>query len=227
MKHVKPLTSDIKPSIFLQAMHRIFLELKQNLRNGRIRKRGLKYADRLARTRTEIKLDLGCGCSSRPGFVGVDLNKEADLQWNIHWGLPFADDSIKEIRSDHFVEHLELTDVIGVFSECHRVLVQSGALDFSVPHLDPYIDAYLRRDYQFLSEKINDIPKGQEDLYSTCFDRISWLLYRAGEHKSLFDRDSIIAKLRLAGFSNLRIRAFDPNRDINWRFSSIYVVAVK
>ena len=208
-------------------MRRIFSEIKQNIRHSLIRKSGLTYAERLARTRTEINLDLGCGSSSRPGFVGVDLNRAADLQWDIRWGLPFEDNRIKEIRSDHFFEHLALTDVIEVFSECHRVLVPNGVLDFSVPHLDPYIDAYLKRDYQFFSEKIYDIPAGQEDLYNTCFDRISWLLYRDGEHKSLFDRDSILAKLRLAGFTDLRVREFDPNRDINWRFSSIYVVAVK
>ena len=159
--------------------------------------------------------------------MGLDLSPDADIQWDIRWGLPFDDNSVIEIRSDHFLEHLELPMVVEVLRECRRVLVPGGMLYFTVPHLDPYVDAYLRRDWQFLKEKITDIPEGQEDLYSTCFDRIAWLLHRAGEHKSLFDRDSVIAKLRVVGFTDVRIREFDPNRDINWRFSSIYVGAVK
>jgi len=219
--------SSDKLSILLQATHNAFLEVRQNLRNSRMKERGLKYAKRLSRTRTEIKLNLGSGSNKRTDFVGVDLKKAADLQWNIRWGLPFENESVMTIRSDHFFKHLELPDVVKIFSECKRVLIPGGILDFSVPHLDPYIDAYLKRDYKFLSERITDIPEGQEDLYGTCFDRISWLLHRAGEHKSMFDRDSIIAKLRIAGFTKIRIRVFDPTIDYNQRFSSIYVVAVK
>jgi len=192
-----------------------------------MRQRGLQFANRLEMSNKEIRLDLGCGTPQRPGFVGMDLNPQADIQWDIRWGIPFSDNRISEIRSDHFFEHLELPIVVDVFRECRRVLILGGVLDFTVPHFDPYLDAYLRRDWHFLEEKIFDIPEGQDDLYNTCFDRMAWLLHRAGEHKSLFDRESIMDKLRVAGFSNINTREFDPNRDINQRFSSVYVVAAK
>lgn len=223
---MKTLTSAIKSSAFSMILQKIF-KIRQNLHNGQLRKRSLKYAHHLAKTSAEIKLDLGCGASKRPGFIGLDLNKAADLQWNILWGLPFDENSVFEIRSDHFFEHLELSDVVRIFSECRRILVPGGTLDFTVPHFDPYVDAYLRRDYKFLRERITDIPEGQEDLYGTCFDLISWLLHRSGEHRSMFDRDSILHKLKMAGFKKITIREFDPNIDVNWRFSSINVVAVK
>ena len=208
-------------------MYSALVAVWQPIRQFGIRQRSLRYANRLDSSNAEMRLDLGCGSSKRSGFVGIDLTPEADIQWDIRWGIPFADKRVLEIRSDHFFEHLELSVVVKVFRECRRVLVPGGMLDFTIPHFDPYVDAYLRRDYQFLNERITDIPKGQEDLYGTCFDRISWLLHRAGEHKSLFDRDSIIAKLRVAGFTDVTIREFDPDKDVNWRFSSIYVVAVK
>lgn len=214
-------------SIFFHSMQSVFIELRQTSRNYRMRQKGLKCAGCFSKTSGGIRLDLGCGSSKRPGFIGVDLNRAADLQWDIGWGLPFDDNSIFEIRSDHFFEHLELPKVVEVFSECRRVLIPGGTLDFSVPHLDPYVDAYLRRDYKLLSERITDIPVGQEDLYGTCFDLICWLLHRAGDHRSMFDRESIIAKLTIAGFTKTKIRTFDRNRDLNWRFSSIYVTAVK
>lgn len=188
---------------------------------------GIRKAAYIESTRQNIRLDLGCGDSRRPGFVGIDLDQGADIQWDIRWGIPFSDDRIAEIRSDHFFEHLELPLVVDTFRECRRVLVPGGSLDFTVPHIDPYIDAYLRRDWEFLRSRIYDVPPGQEHLYDTCFDRIVWLLHRAGDHKSLFDRDSILTKLRVAGFADITTREYDPARDTNWRYSSIYVVATK
>ena len=79
------------------------------------------------------------------------------------------------IRSITFFEHLEQKDLIALLMECRRVLVPEGILYFSVPHLDPYIEAYLTKNYDFLQEKITDIPDGDELLYSTCFDLILWL----------------------------------------------------
>lgn len=181
----------------------------------------------LVKSEQKIRLDLGCGASKREGFIGLDLHPEADIQWNITQGLPFADNTVLEIRSDHFFEHLELPEVVKIFQECYRVLIPDGILDFTVPHFDPYLDAYLKKDYDFLQDKIDDIPQGQQDLYNTCFDRIVWLLHRAGEHKSLFDEDSLLAKLKLAGFKDIKTREFDSKYDTNFRFSSIYVVAVK
>lgn len=174
-----------------------------------------------------IRLDLGCGASKREGFIGIDLSPEADIQWDLRQGLPCKDNTVSVIRSDHFFEHLELKDLIKILKECRRVLISGGLLDFSVPHIDPYIQAYLNRDFDFLKEKIYDIPEGEKDLYNTCFDLIAWLLCREGEHKSMFDKDSIIAKVGFAGFDTVFTREYDPEKDTNPRFSSIYVVAIK
>jgi predicted SAM-dependent methyltransferase len=198
-----------------------------NLELNEIKLRGREKAGRLERTVDPIKLDLGCGTLKKNGFTGVDLSPAADLQWDINWGLPFSDCIVSEIRSEHFFEHLTPAELIGALRECRRVLVDGGILDFSVPHFDPYLEAYLKRNLNFLKEKIYDIPKGQEDFYSTCFDRIIWLLHRSGEHKCIFDRESILAKVKLAGFKNVTTRDYDPARDVNLRFSSVYVVAVK
>jgi predicted SAM-dependent methyltransferase len=201
--------------------------LKQKLKKVIRKQKQKALLTSLPYSKQTIRLDLGCGSCKREGFIGIDLSPEADIQWDISNGLPFPDNSVSEIRSDHFFEHLELPVVVNTFRECHRVLLPDGILDFTVPHVDAYIDAYLKKDYQFLQEKINDIPEGQEDLYNTCFDRIAWLLHRGGEHKSLFDQESLVAKLKLAGFQKISIRQFDPKRDINARFSSIYVEAAK
>jgi len=198
-----------------------------NIRKALIKSLGVRTAKRLSSRLDTLKLNLGCGSVSHSDFIGIDLHKAADLQWDLRWGLPFSDNSVQEIRSDHLFEHLEITFMVELLKECRRVLVHGGILDFSIPHFDPYLEAYIKRDFEFLKEKIFDIPPRDESIYNTCFDRISWLLLRNGEHKSLFDKDSILSKVRFAGFSDISTRKYNPSRDINNRYSSIYVVAVK
>lgn len=191
------------------------------------RARAMILVRRKLRSGDPLRLDIGCGCSARPGFVGIDLSWRADLMLDIRDGLPFPDNSILEIRSDHCFEHLRLPDVVYVLKECHRVLKPGGILDFTVPHIDPYLEAYAAGNSDFLREKISDVPVGQEELYTTGFDRLSWLLSRDGEHRSLFDREAILHKVRIAGFDEASTRNFCPSRDVNQRFSSIYVTAKK
>lgn len=189
-------------------------------------KKGLKKFEKLSKAKN-IKLDLGSGISSRPGHVGVDRSDKAELSWDLSWGLPLPNDSVEEIRSDHFFEHLELDLAFKVFMECHRVLVPGGILDFTIPHLNPYLDAYSENNVDFLADKIHDIPKKHKELYQTAWDYISWLLLRNGQHRAIYDKESIIHKIRTAGFKSVDVREFDSNRDINFRFSSIYIKAIK
>lgn len=192
-----------------------------------LRRRGLATAKRLYAEHSPLRLDLGCGGQARAGFVGVDLCPSADLHWNLCWGLPFPDESVAEIRSDHCLEHLPLKAVMTVLREAHRVLRRGGRLSFTIPHVDPYLDAYRRGDEAFLREKIFDVPAGTDVLYETPFDRIAWLLHRDGEHRSLFDAASIVAKVRRAGFGEAWTREYDAAQDIHPRFSSCYVEAIK
>jgi len=206
-----------------------FKKKLKEIKLSRNRKIAFKtIANYMSKNRIEnCRLDLGCGSSKRDGFFGIDLDPKANLQWDIRNGIPFSDCTVAEIRSDHLFEHLDLDVVVSTFKECHRVLIPGGIFDFTVPHIDPYIEAYLKNDFKFLKEEIYDIPNGKEDYYNTCFDLLSWLLLREGEHKSLFDRQSLHAKLELAGFSIIRERVYDDKRDVNRRFSSIYMEAIK
>lgn len=176
---------------------------------------------------TSMQLDLGAGGPGRPGTVGIDMHPNADLVWDLTHGIPCGDNSVNAIYSDHFLEHLPLADVVKLLEECHRVLMPGGSLRFTVPHIDPYIEAWRQGNFDFVADKIADVPDGQEALYATPFDRISWLLLREGEHKALFDRESILHKVRLAGFKQVRADSYNPDTDTNPRFSSIYVEGTK
>jgi SAM-dependent methyltransferase len=94
----------------------------------------------------ELRLDLGCGYVKPPGYVGLDdLRGVGGLQDqlpSVEGGpdvlidlnadpYPFADGSVEEVRSRHFLEHSLLDHV---FEQSHRVLSPGGAFVAIVPY---------------------------------------------------------------------------------------------
>lgn len=105
-----------------------------------------------------LKLDLACGQRPREGFEGVDLWAPAQHKVDLmKFPWPWADDSVSELHSSHFVEHLPARDVeprdlvddnpqmrdrfVGVdfffafFNECWRILKDKGTMLVIVPAL--------------------------------------------------------------------------------------------
>ncbi len=170
---------------------------------------------------------MGSSLSPKCGFVGIDLTEGSDLVWDLTWGIPFNSNSVAEIRSDHFFEHLGIDDLLFILKDCYRVLRKGGELNFTVPHIDPYINAYAKNDLKFLKRKITDVPLKYQKIYNNPFDLVMWLLYRNGDHKVFFDRNSIVSKLEYAGFRDVHLREYNKNEDVNKRYSSIYVIVKK
>lgn len=87
-----------------------------------------------------IKVELGCGGSRKiESAITVDLvdDESVDIITDINKGLPFEDNSIDEIYSFHFLEHVN--DLEFVLKEIYRVLKTNGKTIGSVPHFaNPY-----------------------------------------------------------------------------------------
>ena len=84
-----------------------------------------------------LKLDLGCGPHKRDGFHGVDCRAfpGVDTVWDLAttpW--PWADQSVTEVHTSHFVEHLTQDQRIRFVNELYRVLVPAGKATVIVPH---------------------------------------------------------------------------------------------
>lgn len=84
-----------------------------------------------------LKLDLGCGQNVRKGYIGVDIahckgvSIVHDLT-QIPW--PFDDNSVTEIYSGHFFEHLNGAERIAFMQECYRILKPKAQMTIIVPH---------------------------------------------------------------------------------------------
>lgn len=82
-----------------------------------------------------IRLNLGCGSSPRNGWINMDSRAlpGVDIVRDVLRGLPFADNSVDEIYSENFLEHIPQTEVIWVMNEMHRVLKMDGQATHLVP----------------------------------------------------------------------------------------------
>lgn len=84
-----------------------------------------------------MKIDLGCGANKREGFTGVDKFEACnpDIVHDLTvmpW--PFEDNSIDEVYSGHFVEHLDGFQRCAFFNELYRVMKPDAKALLIVPH---------------------------------------------------------------------------------------------
>ncbi len=83
------------------------------------------------------KIDIGCGNNLRKGYTGLDVRDcGQEIVWDIKGGIPYPDNSIKAIASNHFLEHLTDAESQEFFKECWRVLKKGGIFEAILPHSD-------------------------------------------------------------------------------------------
>lgn len=71
-----------------------------------------------------LRLDIGCGRTTPEGWEGVDqIDFGQKHVHDIRRGLPWVkDNSVDEVRSSHFVEHLTGAERVEFFNELYRVM---------------------------------------------------------------------------------------------------------
>ena len=79
------------------------------------------------------KLDVGCGLSALPGFLGVDRNAAADVIHDLDlFPWPFQSDSFSHVVCRHSLGHL--SDLVRVMEELHRVCRNGALIEIVSPH---------------------------------------------------------------------------------------------
>jgi len=153
-----------------------------------IKKRLWNYVDYVVYKTIEDKnddliIDLGCGRgefleilrAERYNCIGVDLNKESvkkcidkDLNVICDNGLEYLksleDSSVKIITGFQLVEHLDLSEILELVKECHRVLKDGGKIIFETPNSKNLeVGAYA-----FYNDPTHIRPVNQEYLKFLC-----------------------------------------------------------
>lgn len=124
-----------------------------------------------------IRLDLGAGSVSPPGFIPLGRDHGSEI-----YPLPYADESVEEIRASHVLEHFSYRHLDAVVADWVRCLKKGGKLKIAVPDFETIAKNYLEGSRQ---PHESFILGGQMD--------------RDDYHKAMFDRDRLRKLLADAG----------------------------
>ena len=86
-----------------------------------------QVATRLVERGEPIRLELGAGTRTMPGWATVDNNGVCDITMTLVDPLPFPNECVEEIYASHVLEHFHHPQLMYVLLECHRVLKPGGA----------------------------------------------------------------------------------------------------
>ncbi|MBT3866181.1 methyltransferase domain-containing protein [Candidatus Woesearchaeota archaeon] len=80
------------------------------------------------------KLEIGCGSKKQKGFFGIDLYPYAgvDLVIDVDNGLPFKNNTIEEIYTEHALEHVKEFEF--VMEEIYRICKPKAKIVIKVPY---------------------------------------------------------------------------------------------
>jgi len=82
-----------------------------------------------------VRLNLGCGSNEFPGWVNIDRKLGTEV-----YPLPYADDSVDEIRASHILEHASFLEAQEWLREWVRVLKPGGTIKVAVPGFEKIVE---------------------------------------------------------------------------------------
>lgn len=179
---------------------------------------------RRLQSRGPLRLHLGSGTNSLPGWVNVDLlrpGRTLDLYWDLRRPLPFPDATVDAIFAEHLLEHLPFQAGVGLLRECRRVTGLGGIVRVGVPDLDRYIASYLGRD-----DIIERVRPGRPSRALALGE--PFFLYG---HRCMYDFETMQRALLDAGFTHVEHSSFGQGRlqpspdSIGRRAETMYVEA--
>ncbi len=187
---------------------------------------GLRKAKRTP-LRRGARLQFGSGGRPKPGCVNIDLYAAgADLVLDLREDLPFPDQSVSEIYSEHIFEHFEYpTDARHLLRESLRVLVPGGVFRIVVPDCGALLLAYARQDLTlFEPDRLRSYLLEEPP---TFMHHGNYWFRQDGLHRYGYDAETLGHVLRDIGFVNVRARAYDPDLDSEKRYllHSLYMEA--
>lgn len=157
------------------------------------------------------RLDLGAGSRRRPGWLAVDLADGADLRLDLREPLPLRNGSVAQVRAEHLLEHLTYQQAAALLAEVRRVLAAGGRIDVGVPDTAWPVRCLAGRDPAWRAAAAAHgwhPPTAVTDVQA-----LDWHARQGGEHRSLWDAETLLLHLRAAGFRDVAERQPGPDDD--------------
>ena len=147
----------------------------------------------------EISAVFGCGETHFPGWVHIDcfFRENVELVMDLRRRLPFQDKSITYCYSEHFLEHLYPVEAKSHLLEVRRVLKQGGVYRIVVPDAGKFMRKYAEGDATFFSTA----HPWERFPVDAIYQIVNW----GGEHRSIYDAESLERIGRDAGFTRFSV----------------------
>lgn len=148
----------------------------------------------LSKTRLP-RLHVGCGKNYFEGWINADIDPRADLIIFLQKGIPFKDNSLLRIYSEHVLEHVSYHTGVLFIKEARRTLQPGGVIRIAMPDLDDLIDGY-REDWR----RFDWLKWPEFSFIKTKAEMIN-IAFRWWGHQHLYNREELARAFCEAGFS--------------------------
>lgn len=139
-----------------------------------------------------VNLNLGSGTFPLDGWQNLDLvDHPGVIRCDLTDGIPFTNESVDLIRSEHFLEHISLEHGQRLLFDCFRVLKKGGRIRISVPSLETAILDYMHNKLDRAKE-VGLIYKSRGEMLNRAFH--DW------GHKCMYDTQMLTSALHSASF---------------------------
>jgi predicted SAM-dependent methyltransferase len=125
------------------------------------------------------------------------------LEFDSREPYPFEDEAFEWAHAEHFVEHLELEEVIAWLGGVRNLLKPGGHARVSTPDLRLYIEGYLDPGNGFFAEHRERLRRLRAFAERGVPDRPAWMvnqIFRFWQHKWIFDFEELRYAAASAGF---------------------------
>ena len=194
----------------------------------------------LSRKNQPIKLHCGSGGNYKDGWINIDYSpiSKKDILHNLSKDIPFPDNSVDFIYTEHFIEHIPYEAALVFMVDAYRVLKPGGVLRISCPDLDFLVEAYNKDNWRTHSKEADRSEEWADVVDAHWYPNKSCMFNQAmredGEHKHIYNFEDMAARLNEAGFFLHHIHQMKMNqsdypelRDVDWRGDSLIVEAKK
>lgn len=155
------------------------------------------------------KLHLGCGSKIFEGWINIDMNPKGDFTLDLREGLPFADNSVELIYTEHSLEHFYREhDAPFLLGECLRVLKPGARVRITVPDGALFLDYYAGGLDPATADKIR---QNHNRFHGTAMDVVNSAFRWKHQHLYMYDEETLRMFLNDVGFVDIQRREFNQS----------------
>jgi predicted SAM-dependent methyltransferase len=177
----------------------------------------------------EWRVNLGCGGDLRSGWLNIDFTPDGQptprvgelINHDLREGLPLPPGSCSYIYTSHLLEHLSAVEGTRLMRDCHAALRRGGIMRVCLPDFRQALKAYQANDrgyFDLFDEHLRAggvlARDGRPMERPTLMTYVNHAVYQDGEHKCMYDGESILALMTEVGLTDARLTTLDPSIDI-------------